>query len=71
MLLQTPFAILGFQPYVTGGDVITKLDGKQVTTDEALQNAVSARKPGTQITLTVVRGGSERTVHVTLGRRPS
>ena len=59
------------QSYPTGGDVIVAMNGKPVSTDEALQNAVSSLKPGTKITLTVSHGGSERTVHVTLGRRPS
>jgi S1-C subfamily serine protease len=59
------------QSYPTGGDVIVAMNGKPVSTDEALQNAVSALKPGTQITLTVSHGDSQRTVHVTLGRRPS
>jgi S1-C subfamily serine protease len=63
--------VVNGQSYPTGGDVIVAMNGKPVSTDEALQNAVSALKPGTAITLTVSRGGSQRTVQVTLGRRPS
>jgi putative serine protease PepD len=68
---STSTQVVNGQSYPTGGDVITKMNGKAVTSDEQLQNAVSSLKPGTKITLTVARGGSQRTIDVTLGRRPS
>ena len=52
------------------GDVITALDGKKVTSAQ-LRTAISARKPGTKVELTVLRSGSSRTVTVTLGQRPA
>jgi S1-C subfamily serine protease len=57
-------------PHPTGGDVITAVDGEAVETSEQLQSLVSEHAPGDQIQLTVVRGGDERTVAVTLADRP-
>ena len=37
----------------------------------ALTGAVSARKPGDEVEITIVRGGDTRTLEVTLGARPS
>ena len=59
------------QQYVTGGDVITAIDGHSVDSADTLQAEVAGKKPGSKITLTVVRNGSTRTVTVTLGTRPS
>jgi S1-C subfamily serine protease len=59
------------QVYPTGGDVITKVDGEQVTTAEDLQSLIGAKSPGDQVTITYVRAGSEKTVQVTLAKRPS
>jgi S1-C subfamily serine protease len=56
--------------YPTGGDVITALDGKRVTTSEDLQSAIAAHKPGDEVTLTV-DDGTPRQVRLTLGTRPS
>ncbi|MFN2628692.1 MAG: S1C family serine protease, partial [Gaiellaceae bacterium] len=52
------------------GDVITALDGKKVTSAQ-LRAAISGRKPGTKVELTLTRGGSSRRVAVTLGLRPA
>jgi putative serine protease PepD len=57
--------------YETGGDVITEVDGRAVDGADALRRAIDARRPGDKVRLTVVRGGEERTVEVTLGERPS
>jgi putative serine protease PepD len=53
------------------GDVISSIDGKKVTTTTALQSAIDAKKPGDKVTVTFARSGSEKTVTVTLGTRPS
>jgi putative serine protease PepD len=58
-------------PYATGGDVITKIDGTPIATDDALRRAVDAHQPGDKVTLTYVRNGKTRTATVTLGTRPS
>ena len=57
--------------YRTGGDVITEIDGRAVDGADALRRAIDAHRPGDKVRLTVVRGGEERTVEVTLGERPS
>ena len=59
------------QVYVTGGDVITKIGGQAVTSNEQLSSLITARKPGDHVTVTVVRGTSTRTLDVTLGTRPT
>ncbi|PWU17579.1 MAG: hypothetical protein C5B48_15770 [Candidatus Rokuibacteriota bacterium] len=59
------------QVYPTGGDVITKVDGTQVTSSDQLQSLIGSKSPGDQVTITYVRGGTEKTVTVTLGTRPA
>ena len=59
------------QSYPTGGDVVTAVDGKQVTTANALRAAIDAKSPGDRLTLTYTRDGSSHTVTVTLRNRPS
>ncbi len=58
-------------PYATGGDVITKIDGTSIATDDALRRAVDAHQPGDKVTLTYVRNGKTQTASITLGTRPS
>jgi putative serine protease PepD len=58
-------------PYPTGGDVITAVDGEAVETADELQSLVADHSPGDELELTVVNGGDERTVTVTLADRPS
>ena len=57
------------QQVMIGGDVITAVDGKAVTTMQDLSTAVKAQKPGDEVELTVLRNGKEITVTVTLGER--
>jgi S1-C subfamily serine protease len=52
------------------GDKITSIDGRPVQTSEDVSAAVTARKPGEQAKVTVVRGGDRRTLTVDLGTRP-
>ena len=51
------------------GDVITAADGSAVTSSDQLVAALAADSPGDRVQLTVARGGSTRTVTVTLGSR--
>jgi len=54
-----------------GGDIITKIDGKPVTSMDDVIDAVNGAKPGDEMELTVLRGEDEElTVTVTLGVRP-
>ncbi len=49
------------------GDVITALNGQPVTDPNTFRNTIAATSPGTEVTLTVRRDGSERQVRATLG----
>jgi serine protease Do len=49
------------------GDVITSLNGQNVTNSSALQMAVAEVNPGTSLALGVIRNGQPLTLHVTVG----
>ena len=51
------------------GDVITKVDGTDITNPEQLVQAISAHKTGDKVTITYTRSGATKTVEVTLGDR--
>jgi serine protease Do len=53
------------------GDVVTAIDGAPITDSNALRNHVAQRKPGSDVRLTVVREGRERTIDVTLDELPA
>ena len=59
------------QSYPTGGDVITAIDGKRITSANDVQSAITAKSPGETVSLTYSRDGERRTVDVELARRPS
>jgi putative serine protease PepD len=61
-----PSASAGLQ----AGDVVTKVDGQDVHTPDDVAAAIQDNKPGDKVEVTVRRGGSERTIDVTLGQRP-
>jgi len=54
------------QAGITGGDVITEVEGERVTDGIALIVAIRTHQPGETIALTVVRNGQSRTVRVEL-----
>jgi S1-C subfamily serine protease len=49
------------------GDVILKLNGKDVDDANVLRNAIAAMQPGTQVTVTILRNGSQQDLHAKLG----
>ncbi|HSE17567.1 MAG TPA: Do family serine endopeptidase [Pyrinomonadaceae bacterium] len=49
------------------GDVITALNGQAVTDPNSFRNAIASTPPGSEITLTVRRGGGEQQVRARLG----
>jgi putative serine protease PepD len=53
------------------GDVVTALDGEEITSADELRTRIDAQKPGDEIELTVERDGDTQTLTVTLGTRPS
>jgi serine protease Do len=56
----------GAQAGLKVGDVIVELDGKKVTDAGQLQAEVSSKRPGTKVTLDVLRDGKNVNVPVTL-----
>ncbi|MCQ4046220.1 S1C family serine protease [Streptantibioticus rubrisoli] len=50
------------------GDIVTKIDGTQVTTDSSLSEALAAFKPGDRTDVTYVHDDTTKTVTVTLGQ---
>lgn len=62
-----PGAKAGIRP----GDIITKIDGQRVHSGEELIVKIRAHRPGDRLELTLVRGGSERTMTLTLGSADS
>ncbi len=53
------------------GDVVLKVDGKEVTPDQTLSFIVANIQPGKRIPLEIVRDGRRQTLSATVGRRPS
>ncbi len=56
--------------YRTGGDVILEVQGHEVVRPDDLARLVASKKPGEEVTMTVLRDGEKRQVEVTLGERP-
>jgi putative serine protease PepD len=53
------------------GDVIKSVAGQKVADPTQLSTVVSNKQPGDTVSIVVVRGGSKRTIQVTLGTRPA
>ena len=58
------------EPFSTGGDVVTAIDGQKITSSEELQRAIDAKQPGDTISITYWRNGESHTVDVKLATRP-
>jgi S1-C subfamily serine protease len=58
------------ESYRVGGDVITSVDGVPVSQFEQLRDAIARKKPGDKLRLGVFRGGSTKSITVTLGQAP-
>jgi S1-C subfamily serine protease len=64
-------AQLDNHPIQLGGDIVIKVAGKDIRTADDLQAAVVDGKSGEKVMVTLVRGGKEKTVDVTLAERPN
>ncbi|MBI3586893.1 MAG: PDZ domain-containing protein [Ignavibacteriales bacterium] len=51
-------------------DVITEVNGKSVGDVEDLQRAISKTKPGTKVSIAVMRDGEKKNFEVTIGKPP-
>ena len=67
---NTPVTIEGAEVSL-GGDIITEVNGKKISSMDEVVNIVNAAKPGESLEVTVLRDGSTKTVTVTLGDRPA
>lgn len=54
---------------IKAGDIITKIDGKDIESTDAVAETVAAHKPGDKLKFTVSRGKETKDVEVTLGKR--
>jgi serine protease Do len=63
---DTPAAAAGFEP----GDVIVKMDGKDVESGADLRNRIAEMAPGTSSTFEVIRDSEHHTLTATLIERP-
>ena len=61
-----PSAKAGIEP----GDVITGLDGQDITRQNSLIDLLFEHKPGDTVSITAERNGTPQTFQVTLGERP-
>ena len=61
---------IGGDRLLLGGDVIRRVDGREVRSMDDVQDAVSAKKPGDELVVELLRDGRTRRVEVELGTRP-
>ncbi|QDX28376.1 DegQ family serine endoprotease [Sphingomonas suaedae] len=52
------------------GDIIMKVDGKEVTPDTTLSYLAGALRPGSRVPIELIRDGKRMTVQITVGTRP-
>ena len=62
----SPAARAGLRAY----DVIVDVDGERATTNDALHGAMAARRPGTQVTVHLLRDGRPASLTAKLAERP-
>ena len=62
---------IGGQDVMTGGDVITAIEGQTVTSMDDLLGSLQQSKVGQKVTLSIVRDGKQMEVTVTLAARPA
>jgi S1-C subfamily serine protease len=81
LLVQSGTLVTGFANDAAGqspaqqaglrtGDVIVAVNNQAIPSGGALAALLTSDAPGTQVTLTVVRGSQQLTIHATLGERP-
>jgi len=61
--------VVSGESYLVGGDIITKLDGRPVSSYDQLASAVLAKQPGAKLRIELWHNGKQKTVTVTLGAR--
>ena len=56
---------------IQSGDVVLKVDGKEVTPDQTLSFIVANTAPGKRIPIELIRDGKRQTVTAVVGKRPT
>ncbi len=64
---DSPASRSGVKP----GDIVTKVNGKDVTSDQTVSFLVANLEPGAQVPVELLRDGKKLALNVTLGKRPS
>ncbi len=67
----TTQATVGGAQVALGGDIIVKVDGKDIEGMDDVVSAVNDAEPGDKITLGILRDGKPQEIEVTLGERPT
>jgi S1-C subfamily serine protease len=67
---DTPASLNG-SPMALGGDVISRIDGREVGSMADIVEVVNRHKPGDAVEVDLVRAGESRSVEVELGARPT
>jgi serine protease Do len=63
----SPAASAGLQP----GDIILSVNGVNVNASNSLSSLIDENQVGTQVTLTVLRSGSQKNIDITIGNDPN
>ena len=61
----------GAKAGLRAGDVVVKVDGKEVTREQTLSYLVANTAPGRRIQIELIRDGRRMTLSATVGRRPT
>lgn len=64
---DSPAIRAGLKP----GDIVTKVNGKEVSSDQTVSFLVANLAPGAQVPVELLRDGKRVALNVTLGKRPS
>ncbi|HYI94553.1 MAG TPA: trypsin-like peptidase domain-containing protein [Bryobacteraceae bacterium] len=62
--------LIGNMEIGVGGDLIMEIDGKRVDREDAITRAMSRKRPGDELELTIFREGRTQKVSVVLGEDP-
>ncbi len=64
-------AEIGGSAVQLGGDIITKVDDRAITSADDLAAAIMSHKPGDEVTITYLREGKQKTTKAKLGKQPA
>jgi S1-C subfamily serine protease len=63
-------ATIGGAQVSLGGDIITEIDGKKISSMEEVIEIVQGSKPGDELEIKLIHNGQDKTAKVTLGTQP-